>query len=102
MESKSDKIAISQYISVAISTAEASGRIIRQVLESGQLEQKQKKGPEDPVTIADLKVQKTIEETFSHFFPNLKTHGEESQASMEGLNSCIKPTSIDDGFIKMD
>jgi len=79
MEQKrsNDEIDLAQYLSVAISTAEASGRIIRQVLESGQLDQKDK-GNEDPVTIADLKVQKTIEETFDHFFPNLKTQGEES------------------------
>ena len=84
-EKTNDQIDLAKYLSVAISTAEAGGRIIRQVLESGQLDQKDKKGPEDPVTIADLKVQKTIEETFSHFFPNLATQGEESQQSMDGV-----------------
>jgi fructose-1,6-bisphosphatase/inositol monophosphatase family enzyme len=45
------------------------------------------KGGDDPVTIADLKVQKTIETTFAHFFPNLKTLGEESAASLKGIES---------------
>jgi fructose-1,6-bisphosphatase/inositol monophosphatase family enzyme len=69
----SSTIRVSEYLSVAISIAEASGMIIREVYESGILDQKDKGGPKEdnPVTIADLKVQKTIEETFKHFFPNL-------------------------------
>jgi fructose-1,6-bisphosphatase/inositol monophosphatase family enzyme len=57
---ESDKINIAHYLSVAISVAEASGLVIRNVYESGELQQKDKGGGDDPVTIADLRVQKTI------------------------------------------
>ena len=78
--------------------------IIREVYESGVLDQKDKGGEKEdnPVTIADLKVQKTIEETFKHFFPELETKGEESAKSMEGLESSVKPENVSDSFIKME
>ena len=86
---------------MAISIAEASGMVIREVYESGILDQKEKaeNREDNPVTIADLRVQKTIEETFKHFFPNLVTKGEESAQSMEGLESSVKPESVSDSFI---
>jgi fructose-1,6-bisphosphatase/inositol monophosphatase family enzyme len=68
----------SKYLSVAISVAEASGTIIRKIYESGDLKTKDKDGLGDPVTIADLTVQKTIQDNFKSFFPNLITQGEES------------------------
>jgi len=52
--------------------AEASGTIMRNIYESGELKQKDK-GGNDPVTIADLTVQRTIETNFKHFFPELVT-----------------------------
>ena len=42
-------------MSVAVSVAEASGLIIREVYESGDLGE-QSKGANNPVTIADLRV----------------------------------------------
>ena len=53
-------ISTSRYLSVAISVAEASGKIIRKIYESGDLNTKDKDGLGDPVTIADLTVQRTI------------------------------------------
>ena len=44
--------------------------------------------------MADLKVQKIIEENFHHFFPNLKTEGEESAQSLEGIESQILPSEV--------
>lgn len=74
-------------MSVAVRVAEASGLVIRKVYESGELHQKDKGGGDDPVTIADLRVQKTIETNFKHFFPNLLTKGEESAKSLENIDS---------------
>ena len=98
----SETISVAKYLSVAVNVAEACGMVIRAVYESGELEQRQK-GANDPVTIADLKVQKTIEETFKHFFPTLVTMGEESAQSMEGIVSSIsQPAEVDSQFVKME
>lgn len=74
---------------------------MRNIYESGQLKQ-QDKGGNDPVTIADLTVQRTIETNFKHFFPNLCTQGEESQQSMEGIESAVKPEQLNDEWIKIE
>ena len=52
-------------------------------------------GDVDPVTIADLTVQKTIEITMHHFFPGLKIQGEESQLSMQAVQVQFDPASLD-------
>jgi len=52
------------------------------------------------VTIADLRVQKTIEENFKHFFPTLITRGEETAQSLENISSQVLPSEIDIDFIK--
>lgn len=64
--------------------------------------EKKDKGVDDPVTIADLRVQKTIETNFKHFFPNLKTMGEESAASLEGIESQVTPDKINQTLISLD
>jgi len=69
---------------VAVRVAEHSGLVIRKVYESGEL-QEQSKGHDNPVTIADLRVQKSIETNFKHFFPLLAVQGEESAQSMENV-----------------
>ena len=94
-------ISVSRYLSVAVSVAEASGLIIREVYESGNLGE-QSKGIDNPVTLADLRVQKTIEENFAHFFPSLVTKGEESAESMEGIVSSVLPENVNSDFIKME
>lgn len=48
-------ISVAEFISVAIFLAEESGKIIRQVEESGDLKT-QLKGKDGPVTVADIKV----------------------------------------------
>jgi fructose-1,6-bisphosphatase/inositol monophosphatase family enzyme len=56
---QNNQISVNKYLSIAIGVAEASGAIIRKVYESGELKEKDK-GGDDPVTIADLTVQRTI------------------------------------------
>ena len=104
MEAHAD-ISVSQYLSIAVSVAEASGNIIRDVYESGDLHAKDKgQGTQDkladPVTIADLTVQKTIMENYGHCFPQLVTKGEESTLSMEGIQAVCKPEDLSDSFIQ--
>ena len=74
-KSKNAQISVSKYLSIAVLLAEECGSIIRDVHDSGYLGQKTKgidrHGNIDPVTKADLEVQKTLEENMHYFFPNL-------------------------------
>ena len=54
---------------------------------------------EDPVTIADVTVQKTIEECFKHYFPSLVVEGEESAESMEEIQNQVDPEKLSLDFI---
>ena len=62
---------------MCIYLSEECGKIIRQVHESNDLKTVQK-GVENPVTIADLRVQKTIEVVLNALYPSLNVMGEES------------------------
>ena len=70
MESSQD-ISIAEFLSVCINLAEESGKIIRQVYASGNLESKEKDQEQGPVTVADLRVQKTIEYNLKSLYPTL-------------------------------
>jgi 3'-phosphoadenosine 5'-phosphosulfate (PAPS) 3'-phosphatase len=63
-------INVAEFISVLIYLAEESGKIIRQVEESGDLKT-QEKGKDGPVTVADIRVQKTIESNLLALYPSL-------------------------------
>ena len=92
MES-SEEIKVNEFMSVSITLAEQCGKIIRQVHSSGDLKMQQK-GQEGPVTIADLKVQKSIEENLKHYFPGLLVMGEEEKASYDKYESAVKPGDL--------
>ena len=47
-----------------------------------------------PVTIADIKVQKTIEECLSTLYPALNIQGEESKESTDKVDAALKPDKI--------
>ena len=83
---ESNKVHVAEYLSVAVLLAEQCGLVIREVYESGKLNV-QSKGIDGPVTIADLRVQKTIEECLAYHFPNLPLKGEESAKSLESVTS---------------
>ena len=88
-------INVAEFISVLIYLAEESGKIIRQVEESGDLKT-QEKGKDGPVTLADIRVQKTIESNLLALYPSLNIQGEESKESTATVESSIKPESITD------
>jgi 3'-phosphoadenosine 5'-phosphosulfate (PAPS) 3'-phosphatase len=78
---------------VCIFLAEESGKVIREVEESGVL-QTMSKTDASPVTIADIKVQKTIEECLSTLYPALNIQGEESKESTDKVDAALKPDKI--------
>ena len=88
-------INVAEFISVLIYLAEESGKIIRQVEESGDLKT-QEKGKDGPVTVADIRVQKTIESNLLALYPSLNIQGEESKESTATVESSIRPESITD------
>lgn len=53
---------------------------------------------EGPVTVADLRVQKTIETCLLSLYPTLNIQGEESKESIEGIEPAIKPDAITDAL----
>jgi 3'-phosphoadenosine 5'-phosphosulfate (PAPS) 3'-phosphatase len=93
MESAFEDINLAEFMSVCIYLSEECGKIIRHVSESGDLKTIAK-GVENPVTIADIRVQKTLEENLKILYPTLNVQGEESKESMEGIESIVKPDSI--------
>ena len=80
---------------MCIYLSEECGKIIRQVEESGT-HQTQEKGVNNPVTIADLRVQKTLEVCLKDLYPTLRIQGEESKESLEGIEPCVDPNLITD------
>ena len=80
-------------MSVCIFLAEQCGGVIREVEASGNLQIKIK-GPESPVTIADIRVQKTIEENLMYLYPTLNVQGEESKDDTSKVSSAVKPSEI--------
>lgn len=92
---------VSKFLSVTVTLAEQCGLIIKEVYKSGQLCQKDK-GVDDPCTIADLRVQKTIESCMEQHFPSLKLMGEESSTSLEEVKSSFKSGDISTDLIRQD
>ena len=78
-------------MSVCVYLSEKCGNIIREVNESNDLKTVAK-GVENPVTIADLKVQKTIEVCLNSLYPTLKVMGEESKESIADIEPVIQPS----------
>jgi len=70
MESQHQEINLAEFASVLIYLAEESGKIIREVEASGDLK-KVSKEDMSPVTMADLRVQKSIEVCLKHLYPTL-------------------------------
>ena len=54
----------------------------------------EKGSPESPVTIADIRVQKTLEVCLSKLYPTLRICGEESAASTAKVDAAISPDLI--------
>lgn len=69
--------------------SEVSGNIIREVWKSEDIGSKEKDKNQGPVTIADLRVQKTIETNLREIYPSLVIHGEEDHASYDQYDTAI-------------
>ena len=97
-------ISVAEFMSVCVFLSEECGKIIREVQESGDLK-KQEKGKDGPVTIADLRVQKTLEVCLNTIYPSLKIMGEESATSLANIEPSLDPSIICNkvrSFIKPD
>ena len=66
-----DDISVAEFLSVCIFLSEECGKIIREVEVSGDLKT-QEKGLDGPVTVADLRVQKTLEVNLNALYPTLR------------------------------
>ncbi len=86
-----------EFFSASIQLAEEGGRIIRRVHESKELGLKQKgEGGFNPVTIADLMVQRTIECNLEALFPEVDIIGEETDEALEH----IQPTMLQEHVLR--
>ena len=86
LEPVPETISMAEFLSVCIFLSERCGDVIREVHASGDLKIEKKEQVNDtlnPVTIADIRVQKTLEENLKAIWPNLKIQGEEAAASLE-------------------
>ena len=52
------------------------------------------KDPENPVTIADLTIQKTIEHVLLSFYPKINIIGEEDPSTYEHIKPLVNPSDI--------
>ena len=86
-------INVAEFISVCIFLSEECGKVIRQVEESGVLKT-MSKDDKSPVTIADITVQKTIEECLNTLYPSLNIQGEESKESTDTVDAAITADAI--------
>jgi 3'-phosphoadenosine 5'-phosphosulfate (PAPS) 3'-phosphatase len=87
-------ISVAEFVSVLIFIAEECGKIIRQVQETGF--KALNKDDKSPVTVADLRVQKTIEVCLKALYPSLRVEGEESKESIADIEPCIEADQITD------
>jgi len=87
-----DIIPVAELLSVIVYLAEKSGDIIREVEASGEKQTSMK--VEGPVTIADIRAQKTIMHNLKALYPNLVVKGEESDKSIADAKSAVEPVDL--------
>lgn len=69
-------------------------RLLDQVHSDSQSLQTQMKDADNPVTIADLTIQKTIEHNLLFFYPKINIIGEEDPATYEHIKPLVQPWDI--------
>ena len=94
MEGSSQDIPLAEFISVCIYLSEECGKIIREVHESGQKDTAEKADDQGPVTMADIKIQKTLEVNLNTLYPSLTVLGEEEKAMTDKVDSTVDPKDI--------
>jgi 3'-phosphoadenosine 5'-phosphosulfate (PAPS) 3'-phosphatase len=87
---------------VCIYLAEKSGNIIREVYSSKDLGTTEKDMGLGPVTIADLRVQRSIEYNLKRLYPTLNVQGEEDPSIYAKYEPTILTEEITKGLIKQD
>eukprot|EP00347_Sterkiella_histriomuscorum_P016675 403352286 len=102
IEQKHQTINLAEFLSVCIYLAEESGKIIREVHKSGDIGTQNKDFDQGPVTIADLRVQKNIEENLKALYPTLMIQGEEAPETYSQYEATIKPEDIPKDFMKTE
>lgn len=80
--------------SILLHLSEECCRLLDQVHSSNQSLQTQMKDAENPVTIADLTIQKTIEHVLLSFYPNINIIGEEDPATYEHIKPLVSVSEI--------
>ena len=85
-------IDIAEFLSVCVYLSERAGDIIRDVHASGQKQENMK--IDGPVTIADIRAQKTIQHNLNALYPSLVIKGEESDKRTSQVESDIKPEML--------
>jgi fructose-1,6-bisphosphatase/inositol monophosphatase family enzyme len=93
MQDSRNTISLAKLLSVLIHLAEDAGDTIRDILHSKiDLETRHKSADmADPVTLADLKVQRTVEACLEELFPGVKLTGEEEPSHYMHLEPTIEP-----------
>ena len=99
METTENEISVAEFLSAGIYLAEQSGRLIRDVWNSGKLSTTEKDYGEGPVTEADLRVQRTIEYNFKQLFPSLTIQGEEDPATYAHYQPVLQPEEVNKSLI---
>lgn len=94
VEQAEQQISVAEFLSVAIFLAEESGKVIRHVEQTGF--EALKKGDDSPVTEADIRVQKTIEENLKYLYPTLNIQGEESKEATAAVDSAVSSDKLTD------
>ncbi|CDW83402.1 3 (2)-bisphosphate nucleotidase 1-like [Stylonychia lemnae] len=95
-------INVAEFISACVYLAEESGKIIRDVWNSGVLDKQSKAHDMSPVTIADLRVQKNINENLQKLFPTLTIEGEEDKSTYDKYEATIRTEDISLDFINSE
>jgi len=88
-------IDLKHLLSACINAAKIGGQIAREVVHSGNLQVKEKTGPNDVLSIADLKVQSFIIGELLHLWPNLYIIGEESVAPQSQVTEKLNIHDLD-------
>lgn len=93
-----------ELFSVLLYLSEECCRLLDEVHSNNQKLQTQMKDPENPVTIADLTIQKTIEHVLLSFYPKINIIGEEDPATYAHIKPLVnvadvRKESITDEFL---
>lgn len=91
---KSNKVKASELFSVLLHLSEECCRLLDEVHSSQQQLQTQMKDPENPVTIADLTIQKTIEHILLSFYPKINIIGEEDPSTYEHIKPLVNVSEV--------